>query len=357
VATVGSIQVADLLIALGALGADASALRDRAGIAQPQLDDPAARIPAQAVVRAFDLAAAELDDPLVAAHALKHLRPRGPLFYHLLSGPDTRQAVRAYVRFARVALDTLDVRFVERPSHAELTFDPGEPALRASHNVLDFIVAENLAAMRAAIPGFAPLGIDLAHREFGAPGATELAFGCPVRFDRRVSAVRFALTTLESRPLAANRLIALQLEKMSQALLTTVTAATARERVAHAVRQILAAGATPQRTGVARRLHVSERTLQRQLEHEGLTFKEVRDDVRAELSQALLSDRSMKVETVARSLGFAEVASFSKAFARWSGGSPTTYRTSVAARTQTRRTSVRKHQRGVTSPTRRARTR
>jgi len=357
VATVGSIQVADLLIALGALGVDAPALRDRAGIVQSQLDDPAARIPAQAVVRVFDLAAAELDDPLVGAHALKHLRPRGPLFYHLLSGPDTRQAVRAYARFARVALDTLDVRFIERASHAELTFDPGEPALRASHNALDYIVAGNLAGMRAAIPGFVPLGVDLAHRESGAPGATEHAFGCPVRFDRRVSAVRLSLATLESRPLAANRLIAAQLEKMSQALLTTVTAATARERVANAVRQILAAGAAPQRTDVARRLHVSERTLQRQLEQEGLTFKELRDGVRAELSQALLSDRSMKVETVAHSLGFAEVASFSKAFARWSGGSPTTYRTSVAARTQPRLTSVRKHQRGDASPTRRARTR
>ena len=344
-ATVGSIQVADLLIALGALGADATALRDRAGIAQPQLDDATARIPVSAVVRVLDLAAKELDDPLVGAHALRHLRPRGPLFYHLLSGPDTRQAVIAYARFARVALDTLDVRLVERASHAELTFDPGDPLLRANHNAVDYVIAGNLAAMRNAIPGFVPLGIDLAHREIGAPGETARAFGCPVRFDRRVSAVRLSLATLESRPLAANHLIAEQLEKMSHAVLATVTAATARERVANAVRQILASGATPQRAEVAQRLHVSERTLQRQLEQEGVTFKEVRDGVRTELSQALLSDGSMKVEAVAHSVGFAEVASFSKAFARWSGGSPTTFRSSVAGRTPQPRASVRNHRR------------
>jgi AraC-like DNA-binding protein len=269
-------------------------------------------------------------------HAGQQLRPRGPLFYLLLAGPDTRQGLRAYARFARVLLDTLDVRFVERTSHAELTFDVGEPELRAHHHGVDFLITGNVATMRAAIPGFAPLGIDLAHPELGAPGEAARAFGCPVRFDRRVNAVKMPLAMLAGRPLAANHLIAEQLEKLTHALLAGVTAASPIERVANAVRQILAAGAVPPRSDVARRLHVSERTLQRQLEREATTFKDVRDGVRTEVSRALLSDGSMKVEAVARSVGYAEVASFSKAFARWSGGSPTTYRSSVTERPATR---------------------
>lgn len=339
-ATVGSIQVADLLIALQALGADAPALRDRAGIALATIDDPAARVPARAVMRLLDLASDELRDPLVGVHAGLQLRPRGPLFYLLLAGPDTRQAVRGYARFARVLLDTVDVRFVERANHAELTFDVGEPELRAHHHGVDFLITGNLATMRAAIPGFAPLGIDFAHRELGPPGETARALGCPVRFERRIGAVRMSLATLAGRSLAANHQIAEQLEKMSRALLANVTSTSVRERVANAVRRILATGATPQRCDVAKRLNVSERTLQRQLEQEGLTFKEVRDGVRTELSQALLSDRSMKVEAVAHSVGFAEVASFSKAFARWSGASPTAYRSSVDTKSKKPRASV-----------------
>jgi transcriptional regulator GlxA family with amidase domain len=50
----------------------------------------------------------------------------------------------------------------------------------------------------------------------------------------------------------------------------------------------------------------------------------------------------MKVEAVARSVGYAEVSSFSKAFARWSGGSPTTYRSSVAERPTARGGGARK---------------
>jgi AraC-like DNA-binding protein len=345
VATVGSIQFADALLALETMGANATSLRDRAGIPQALLDDAGTRIPAPAAVRMFELAADDLRDPLAGLHAGLRLRPRGPLVFLLLAGPDTRRALRAYARFAQLALDTVEVRFVERAQHAELTFDLGEPALRASHHLLDFAVMGNISAMRLAIPGFAPIGIDLAHPEIGVPGESARALGCPVRFDRRVAAVRMSLATLAGRPLAANPLIAEQLEKMHNALLANVTASSARERVATAVRRMLAAGIAPNRADVARRLHVSERTLQRQLEQEGVTFKEVRDDVRTELSQALLSDGSMKVEAVAHSVGFAEVASFSKAFARWSGGSPTTFRASVKGRTPQRRASVRNHRR------------
>ena len=338
--TVGSIQVADLLVALEALGAGAASLRDRAGIERSQVDEPSARIPVMNVVRLLDLAGEALGDPLVGVHAGLGLRPRGPLFYLLLAGPDARAALAAYARFARVALDSLDVQLVERASHVDLTFDT-DPEVRRHHNAVDFAIASSVVALRGALPGFALLGIDLVHAEVGPPGETARAFGCPVRFDRRLSAVRMPLATLAARPLAANHLIAEQLEKMGNALLASVTASSARERVANVVRQILASGATPHRCDVAKRLHVSERTLQRQLEQERLTFREVRDGVRTELSRALLSEGSMKVEAIAHSVGFAEVASFSKAFSRWSGDSPTSYRSAAAGRRQPRRTSVR----------------
>jgi len=332
VATVGSIQVADALLALEAMGANAASLRNRAGIPGAVLDDAANRLPAEAAVRLFDLAADDLHDPIVGLRAGLHLRPRGPLVFLLLAGPDTRHALRSYTRLARLALDSVEVRLVERTNHAELTWDLGDPALRASHHLFDFAVTSGLSAMRVAIPGMAPLGIDLAHPEIGVPGESARALGCTVRFDRRVAAVRISMATLAARTLAANPLVAEQLEKMHQALLANVTASSARDRVAATVRRMLASGAAPHRSDVAKHLHVSERTLQRQLEQEGATFKQVRDGVRTELSQALLSDGSMKVEAIAHSVGFSEVASFSKAFARWSGGSPTNYRASIAAR-------------------------
>ena len=61
-ATVGSIQVADALLALEAMGANAASLRNRAGIPGAVLDDAANRLPAEAAVRLFDLAADDLHE-------------------------------------------------------------------------------------------------------------------------------------------------------------------------------------------------------------------------------------------------------------------------------------------------------
>jgi hypothetical protein len=126
VPTVGSIQAADVLIALDALGADAVALRDEAGITRQMLEDPAGRVPASAAVRIFELAAEALNDPLAGLNVGLKLRPRGPLFFLLLAGPDTRHAIRAYARFAKLALDTIEVASSSAPTM------PSSPSTRWS---------------------------------------------------------------------------------------------------------------------------------------------------------------------------------------------------------------------------------
>jgi AraC-like DNA-binding protein len=42
-----------------------------------------------------------------------------------------------------------------------------------------------------------------------------------------------------------------------------------------------------------------------------------------------LSNPSLKIEAIALSVGFSDVAAFSKAFRRWKGDSPTRYRKSA----------------------------
>jgi AraC-like DNA-binding protein len=82
---------------------------------------------------------------------------------------------------------------------------------------------------------------------------------------------------------------------------------------------------------------MSERTLQRRLREEGTSFKAVRDRVREETSRALLSNASLKVEAVGRSVGFSEGSAFSKAFTRWAGRSPARFRALVFRRLRLRR--------------------
>ncbi len=75
---------------------------------------------------------------------------------------------------------------------------------------------------------------------------------------------------------------------------------------------------------VADALAVGERTLRRQLAGEDVSYQELLDEVRSSLALALLDGRAtMPVAEVARRLGYAESASFIRAFRRWTGRTPT----------------------------------
>lgn len=77
---------------------------------------------------------------------------------------------------------------------------------------------------------------------------------------------------------------------------------------------------------------MSERTLQRRLDDERTTFKDVRDEVVWEAVEALLSNPALKIEAIALSVGFADVAAFSKACKRRTKRTPTEIRERLLAR-------------------------
>ncbi len=77
---------------------------------------------------------------------------------------------------------------------------------------------------------------------------------------------------------------------------------------------------------VATRLHMSDRTLKRQLAAEGTCFSALVDEVRYRYATSLLSRTDYSLEQIADELGYSDVANFSRAFKRWSGRSPSSWR-------------------------------
>ncbi len=71
---------------------------------------------------------------------------------------------------------------------------------------------------------------------------------------------------------------------------------------------------------------MSTRTLQRRLDDEGTRFSDVLDTVRERLARSLLLDPSLTLAEVAYRTGFSDLATFSRAFKRWSGLPPGAFR-------------------------------
>jgi len=77
---------------------------------------------------------------------------------------------------------------------------------------------------------------------------------------------------------------------------------------------------------IARRLRLGQRTLQRRLDEHGTTFSDLLDRVRRDVSLEGVEDGSVPLAEVAARAGFSDVASFGRAFKRWTGQSPGEHR-------------------------------
>jgi AraC-like DNA-binding protein len=77
---------------------------------------------------------------------------------------------------------------------------------------------------------------------------------------------------------------------------------------------------------------MSRRTLARALSSEGAAFSGVLETLRQALSKRYLREQQLPIAEVAWLLGYSDISSFTHAFARWTGLTPTAYRNSKDGR-------------------------
>ncbi len=77
---------------------------------------------------------------------------------------------------------------------------------------------------------------------------------------------------------------------------------------------------------IARALGTSPRSLQRRLGEAGVSFRELRDEVRYQRAREALARGDMTIDQIAVGLGYRDRANFVRAFSRWAGQSPSRFR-------------------------------
>jgi AraC-like DNA-binding protein len=107
-----------------------------------------------------------------------------------------------------------------------------------------------------------------------------------------------------------------KLPRQRQGLMASITEAFARKP------RLLGQGIE----SMAQELGVGARTLQRRLREEGQSYAALQADARYQSAMKLLQDPLVDVEAVSEKLGFSDRRSFTRAFTRWSGVSPSLFR-------------------------------
>ncbi|MBL8895435.1 MAG: AraC family transcriptional regulator ligand-binding domain-containing protein [Rhizobiales bacterium] len=81
---------------------------------------------------------------------------------------------------------------------------------------------------------------------------------------------------------------------------------------------------------VAAVIGLGSRTLQRRLQKRGLDYSEMVAEARLAMARKLLCDRNIAVIEIAQELGYSDAANFTRAFRRWTGLAPSTYRAGLS---------------------------
>jgi AraC-like DNA-binding protein len=296
-------------------------------IAKLRAIDPACRISAAV---ANDLAVHQVAitrDPDLGLKAARRLSlgRAGPLDYAIHSAATVRESAAVARRYIRAYSDVLDIRVDGEDNRALVRLEIGVPAPRS---ILDFMMSAWYANhIRPLLADARWLECRFSHQRPANTAEYERAFeGAALQFGAPSYGFAFEGEYLEAPlPCADPAIHVVLCEHVQRTLEQSVGQPTLSRQVRQVASRDLPKG-TPTLFSVAHQLRLSPRTLARRLAREGTTFGAILDGVRQELGQGFVTGDEFSFTEIAFRLGFSQVESFFRAFRRWTGQTPLTYR-------------------------------
>ena len=288
---------------------------------------PARRVTLEEIARLYQLAAPETGDEMMGLWS-RPIRPRA--LQHLLTVQrEATSLVSALFRFStfwNLLLDDFRLDLHSGPEEVELALIPRSPdtrpqrfghmlILKLAHGLLSWLGGSETAVKEVRFAFGRP--------DFAADYA--VVFPCPVRFDAAHTGILFD-PRLFDRPIARSSAEAsVFLQRAPRDWIFTGSRAHT-----HSLRvRAFLYGETWQRcqlTRAARALKMTPRTLNRRLTAEGTSFQDIKDALRRDIAIRALQQGTESIEQIAFDTGFSAPANFHRAFRKWTGRTPGSYR-------------------------------
>ena len=319
--------------ALEARGIAPRPVFERAGVDTEQLHDAGARIPLSAMKRLWDLAVEVTGDPCFGVSAGQHVHPTTfhALGYAWLASHTLREALYRFVRFTRLVSTALTLRTIAVGSEVELVFESVSNVSPVSLAAADAGAVALVTMCRTSYgEAFCPLRVRLQRPRPPCEQQFAALFRAPIAYGAPDNALVFAAADLDRVLPTGNA----ELARAADEVILRYLARFDREDVVTQARmqlmELLPSGQTSAQR-VAEALHLSVRSLQRKLSGHGTSLARLREDTRRELANQYVRNSRLSVGEITYLLGFSEPASFTRAFHRWNGMSPSACRRAPGA--------------------------
>ncbi len=310
-------------------GLDVPALLRDAGFDPDSLHRQNARFPVDEITQLWQLAVARAGKPtlgmeraLAAAHS-----KLGTVGHVMSCSSDLRDSLVRLARYMTVISDATNFSLEPDPRGCWLVMAHSGgslpiPRQRVEYAMLTVLMQCQWLTRRE----LRPLAMEFVYPAPADDRPHRDAFGCDVRFNAvanrlLLSAADLTVPLPTHHPVLAemqDHLLEDQLNQLGQ----TTTSSLVCAEIARRLQQ-----GEPRRQDVAAGLGLAERTLQRRLQEESVSFQSLLDRTRRELAQQYLAEQRHTLTDVADLLGFVDSSNFFRACKRWFGLPPAQYRT------------------------------
>lgn len=263
----------------------------------------------------------------------RRLQPasHGPMGYLVLSSPDVVSALDAFASFLPLRLPFSEVGITQERDWLTCTLalkiDPQFEVKR----VLQECFALMLQAVVESVIGrhITEGRIGLTHPEPDYGTLHTDYFHLPVSFSQSENTFKIPTSLAREANISGHSDYYALAQELCMGLLKQMP--TAALSTSDQVRRLLLSSPFGRLTAddVAQAMFVTKRTLQRRLDSEGTSYREITEALTSELAARHLLDTDMTIEAVSTLLGYCDTAAFRKAFKRWYGRSPNDYRTNI----------------------------
>lgn len=316
-----------MLTAFERLGFDSATLLAAGGLKQSDLDNPDASISSESFGAIFACAHQQRPIRNLGLHlaAATDLGAYPLVDYLVLTSDSVGAGLKQLARYFHLigAPATLELRDAEEPPRVLIHSNPFG---------VEYSTALNLLHLRRETEGrFEVLYISFAHQPEDL-NEFESMLQCRVLARQPWSGLVISRTAWDLPLRRRDPILRATLETCAKEIAARLPATDAPVASISRVLASRVAGGDTRIASVARELGTSIRTLQRRLSAIGLSYQDLLDRTRCEAAHRYLSHSALSIGEIAWLLGYSEPSAFHRAFKRWNGASPQSFRANRSAR-------------------------
>ncbi|WP_174714276.1 AraC-like transcriptional regulator QhpR [Acetobacter pasteurianus] len=313
-------------------GGDIDRISGRAGLAPGKLALPTDMLNLNAYCRLFTEAAKETQHGNLGLWFGQQFQPQtlGLIGFVALLSPTVKDAIHNLATHFIYHQSCTHTRLVQQGNLLRLEYAITDPTITERRQDAELTLGMFCNVLRYALgPAWQPEEVHFAHAQPEQAQEHREAFQADVRFGRPTNALIFRDIGLE-RAMPDAQPHTLEIVKASLISLARNGHSAPhphvsfKEQVLLALKEILPEGG--HLTLLAARMNMPVWTLQRRLADLGISYSDLVETTRYKQACVFLQQPEHDISQIARLLGYSETSAFSRAFRKWSGVSPRTWR-------------------------------